>query len=89
MFREFTTEVPVFARADYNILDFGAVAGGRVPCTEAFARAIEKASEKGGRVIVPNGIFLTGPIVLLSGVELHLEDNAVIIFTENSAFEFH
>jgi polygalacturonase len=83
MFREFTTEVPVFARADYNILDFGAVAGCRVPCTEAFARAIEKASEKGGRVIVPNGIFLTGPIVLLSGVELYLEDNAVIIFTKS------
>jgi polygalacturonase len=58
MFREFTTEVPVFGGADFNILDFGAVAGGRVSCTEAFARAIEKASEKGGRVIVPNGIFL-------------------------------
>ena len=83
MFREFTVEVPVFNREEYNILDFGAVPGGRVPCTEAFARAISKASEKGGRVIVPSGIFLTGPIVLKSGVDLHLEDNAVIIFTKN------
>ena len=40
MFREFTVEVPVFNREEYNILDFGAVAGCRVPCTEAFARAI-------------------------------------------------
>jgi hypothetical protein len=57
MFREFTTEVPVFAGADFNILDFGAVAGGRVSCTEAFARAIEKASEKGEESSFQTGSF--------------------------------
>ena len=83
MFREFSVTVPVINNEDYNILDFGAVPGGRTPCTQAFAQAITKASEKGGRVVVPDGIFLTGPIELKSGVELHLADNAVIIFTKN------
>ena len=44
---------------------------------------MEAASATGGRVIVPNGIWLSGPIRLLSGVELHLCDNALILFDKN------
>ncbi len=83
MFKEFKVTEPVFNGEEYSIVDFGAKAGGTLSCTDAFKKAIDKASENGGRVIVPNGIFLTGPIVLKSNVELHLEDNAVIIFTKN------
>ena len=59
--------------------DYGAVGDGMTLCTEAFAKAIDAlSSEGGGRLIIPEGLWLTGPIVLKSHVELHLESNAVI-----------
>ena len=48
---------------------------------EAFAKAIESLSQKGGgHLIVPCGVWLTGPIVLKSNIDLHLEAGAVIQF---------
>ena len=50
--------------------------------TDAINRAIEETSAKGGgKVIVPEGLWLTGPIVMKSNVNLHLETNALIVFT--------
>ena len=66
-----------------NILECGAVGDGVTSNTQAFRNAVTEASKKGGKVIVPDGIFLTGPIELLSNVELHLSDNAVILFDKN------
>ncbi len=83
MFKEFDVALPKLTDRVFDIRDFGAVAGGKISCKDAFKKAIDAASEKGGQVLVPNGIWLTGPIALKSGVELHLEDNAVIIFTKN------
>ena len=84
MFKKFEVEKPVIKGRDYNISDFGAVADGKTSNTVAFKAAIEQASlEGGGRVIVPNGIYLTGPIELKSKVELHLSDNAIILFDKN------
>jgi polygalacturonase len=72
---------PIFPARDYVITDFGAVAGGRTDCTAALGKAIEECSrEGGGRVIIPAGEFQTGPIHLKSGVELHLERKAVLLF---------
>lgn len=67
----------------FLITDFGAVGDGVTSNTKAFETAVLKAHEKGGKVIVPAGIWLTGPIRLLSNVELHLEDNALILFDKN------
>ena len=69
---------------EYSILNYGAVSGGVASNTKAFAETIAVAAKTGGRVIVPDGIWLTGPIELKSGVELHLEDNAVIVFDKNA-----
>ena len=80
MFQEFTIELPNINNKEYYITDYGAVSGGVVSNTKAFSTTVERASETGGRVVVPDGIWLTGPIELKSGVELHLEDNAVIVF---------
>lgn len=83
MFQLFKIEQPNIEEKDYKITDYGAVSGGIVSNTTAFSTAVEMAHKTGGRVIVPAGIWLTGPIELKSGVELHLEDNAVIIFDKS------
>ena len=68
----------------YNINDFGAVADGKTSNTLAFEKAIKACtSNGGGQVLVPNGKYLTGAIHLESNVNLHLEDNAEILFSIN------
>lgn len=84
MFQNFTIELPNINNKEYYITDYGAVSGGVVSNTKVFSTAVELASETGGKVVVPDGIWLTGPIELKSGVELHLEDNAVILFDKNA-----
>lgn len=76
--------VPTFADKTFNILDFGAVADGTTKNTEAIAKAIEKCSTSGGgKVIIPAGQFLTGPIHLKSNVNLHLEEGAEVLFSKD------
>lgn len=83
MFQKFQAELPKIQEKEYNIVDYGAVSGGVASNTKAFAETIAVAAETGGRVVVPDGIWLTGPIELKSGVELHLEDNALIVFDKS------
>ena len=65
-----------------NLTDMGGVGDGLTDNTEAFARAIDKLSASGGgHLIVPQGVYLTGMIVLKSDIDLHLERNAMIQFT--------
>jgi polygalacturonase len=72
---------PEFPARDFAITGFGAVAGGQVDCTAAISNAIDACVQAGGgRVIVPAGEFLTGAIHLKSGMNLHLEANAVLEF---------
>ncbi len=71
---------------DYSvsITDFGAVSGGQVLNTKAFADAIDEVTKNGGgKVVIPAGIWLTGPIILKSNLELHARDGALILFTTN------
>ncbi|MFH6968714.1 glycoside hydrolase family 28 protein [Flavobacterium sp. FlaQc-28] len=73
-----------FSDKTYNINDFGAVADAKTSNTLAFEKAIKAcASNGGGKILVPNGKYLTGPIHLESNVNLHLEDNAEILFSLN------
>jgi len=74
---------PKFPAKEFSIADYGAVEGGKVKSTEAFAKAIAACHEAGGgRVVVPRGKFLTGPIHLRSNVELHLTEGAEVIFSD-------
>lgn len=71
---------------DYTVTltDFGAVGDGQTDCSEAFAAAIKHLKKQGGgHLIVPDGKWLTGPIKLISNFDLHLSDNATIIFSPN------
>lgn len=73
-----------FPATSVNIAQFGAVPDGKTECTEAFEKAIKELSDKGGgHVIVPKGVWKTGPIVLKSNIDLHLAKGATILFSEN------
>jgi len=64
-----------------SIEDFGGRGDGQTLNTEAFAKAMEAVSSKGGGTLeVPAGVWLTGPIVFKSGVNLHLAPNALLVF---------
>ncbi len=75
---------PQFANREFPITDYGAVQGTTTSSTEAIARAIAACAQAGGgRVVVPAGEFLTGPIHLESNVNLHLADGATLRFSTN------
>ncbi|MFV0593975.1 MAG: glycoside hydrolase family 28 protein [Draconibacterium sp.] len=75
---------PVIPDYSVSITDFGAVNGGEVLNTQAFADAINAVSEKGGgKVVIPSGVWLTGPILLKSNLELHAETGALIVFSDD------
>jgi polygalacturonase len=66
----------------WDVSDYGAVGDGKTLNTAAFAKAIDAcAAAGGGRVHVPAGTWLTGPIHLRSGVDLHVVRGAVVLFS--------
>lgn len=74
---------PTISDQRVNIKDYGAVGDGQTLCTEAIQKAINDLAKKGGgHVDVPAGIWLIAPIQLKSGIDLHLEKNAVLQLTE-------
>jgi unsaturated rhamnogalacturonyl hydrolase len=74
-------KAPVFAQREFAITAYGAATDGLADSTEALRKAIEACSAAGGgRVTVPAGVFLTGPIRLKSRVELHLDGGATLRF---------
>ncbi|MDT0686979.1 glycoside hydrolase family 28 protein [Autumnicola psychrophila] len=78
--------VPTFPDTTFNVQDYGAVADGTTNNSQAFADAIAACSEDGGgKVIVPSGKYLSGPIHLKSNVNFHLEDGAEILFSTNTS----
>lgn len=80
---------PEFPDRTFDISDYGAVGDSITLNTEAFSRTINACYKAGGgMVIVPAGIWLTGPIELLSNVNLHLEKSAEIRFIINKQHYF-
>jgi polygalacturonase len=78
---------PWFPGRYFPVTDFGAKGDGTTLNTQAFAKAIAACHRAGGgHVIVPaGGSFLTGAIHLRSNVDLHVEQNATILFSQNPA----
>ncbi len=78
--------IPEPSFPDYlvNITDFDAVGDGQTVNTNAIADAIRDVSENGGgKVIIPRGIWLTGPIIMKSNINLYLEEGALILFSDS------
>jgi len=69
-----------------NVLDFGAVGDGRTLCTAAIQTAINAcAAAGGGKVFVPAGKYLTGPIFLKSNLEFEVLAGATLLGSTNFA----
>ncbi|MBO7762366.1 MAG: right-handed parallel beta-helix repeat-containing protein [Clostridia bacterium] len=65
---------------DVNVRDFGAVADGVTNNAESIQRAIDACfASGGGRVVLSDGIYMTGSIVLKSNIELHVAGGAVLL----------
>jgi len=74
-------KAPVFPKYSVKLTDFGGVGDGVTMNTEAFGKAFEALEKKGGgKLIVPAGVWYTGPIVMKSNVNLYLEKGALILF---------
>ncbi len=81
-FASFSIKVPSFGAKVYNIKDAGAVGDGVTVNTEAINGTIKKCSEAGGgTVLVPAGLWKTGPITMMSNVNLHLQAGAMVVFS--------
>jgi polygalacturonase len=73
---------PVFPDYSVSITDFGAVSDGQTLNTRAITNAIEEVSKKGGgKVVIPRGLWLTGPITLKSNINIFTEEGALVIFS--------
>ncbi|WP_316837239.1 glycoside hydrolase family 28 protein [Pedobacter nutrimenti] len=70
--------------SQFNIAQYGAIGDGKKLNTEVIQKVIDMANEKGGgRVIIPDGRFLSGTLQLKSNVELYLEKKAVLLGSTN------
>ncbi len=77
---------PKFKKDTTNIKKFGAVPDGYFLNTKAINNAIDAQSKKGGGVVlVPAGLWLTGPIVLKNNVNLHIATGATLLFSEDKS----
>jgi len=74
--------IPIFPNSDFAITDFGAESDSLVKTTSAIAAAIDACHEAGGgRVVIPEGEWLTGAVHLKSNVNFHISEGAVLRFS--------
>jgi polygalacturonase len=72
---------PAIPDKTIRLADFGGVGDGKTLNTEAIAKALDALARRGGgRLIIPPGIWLTGPVRLRSKIDLHLEAGALLQF---------
>ena len=77
---------PAIPSNEVRLTEVGGIADGITLNTDAFAKGISKLSKLGGgRLTVTAGVWLTGPIALKDNIELHLEKNAIIVFSPDKS----
>ena len=82
-------EAPAIPEKTVYLQDFGGVCDGVTLNTEAFRKAIATlAKAGGGHLVVPSGLWLTGPVSLSDRIDLHLERGAMILLSPDKALFF-
>lgn len=77
---------PDFPKYTVSILEYNAVSNGLELNTKAINDAINDVAENGGgTVVIPKGIWMTGPIVLQSNVNLCAEEGALVVFSPDKS----
>ena len=82
-------EMPVVPESGFpeytvSITDFGAVNDGQTLNTKAINDAINDVNVKGGgKVVIPHGLWLTGPIILKNNINLYISEGALVIFSSD------
>lgn len=81
-----SVQLPEISSGVFLITDFGAIGDGQYLNTIAFSKAITACAKAGGgKVVVPPGLWLTGPIQLQSHVNLEVQRGALVQFTRDHA----
>jgi polygalacturonase len=77
---------PRFPDRDFDITRYGARPDASFDNTDAIRRAVDACSAAGGgRVVVPAGRFVTGPVHLKSNVNLHVSRGATLAFSRDAS----
>jgi polygalacturonase len=63
----------------FNVTAFGAIGDGHTLCTAAIQKAVDACAGNGGKVVVPPGKYVTGPIFLRSNMELAVLPGATLL----------
>ncbi len=75
-------ELPTIEGKEINIADCGAIGDGKTLNTTAIQLALDKA-KGGGKVLIPKGIYLTGPLTIGSKTTLVIAKDAVLRLTND------
>ncbi len=79
-------KAPEFPDRDFSVTDFGARGDAAKDCTAAINDAIRACAKAGGgHVVVPEGVFRSGAVHLLSNVNLHVTEGATLSFYTDPA----
>src|ERR1700721_1560962 len=77
-------ELPKIPDKSFLLSDYGAVGDGKTMNTDAFQKALDAVSQGGGGTLtIPAGRFLTGPLVLISSLNLYLAKGAVLLISND------
>ena len=79
-----TAALATATAGEHNVLDRGAKPDGKTLCTAAVQAAVDAcAADGGGTVRFPPGTFLTGALVMKSGVALEIDEGATLLGSRN------
>ena len=71
--------MPVIPSTIFNVTNYGAMGDGLKDNTTNIQNTINAANAAGGGIVeIPAGTFLSGPITLLSSINLRVETNAIL-----------
>ena len=78
------TAMPAWGQKQLTTAGMSIPADGKTVCTQQLQQAIDAITKKGGgRLVFTKGSYLTGGLMLRSGVELHLEEGATLLGSTN------